>query len=318
MSRYQDRRFRRRYMTASHLALLAGLVCIWALPARATIVVQARGLQTGTTPGVSVHGQIQIANGLVDDAEQIHLKVLELVATTKYGWLPVDPNDPDEHYWQERESKSQSCIKWVSLGQTEVTVEPTGSATIPVDICIPKDANGLYRAAVVVHVPPPGSQVGVAIGYDLVVPMLLEVATSANRGSAECEPKDFEVELHPKPLKLAQDVTSDDPYHTYTGVARLTIGTASPVQMSVHISATSAAGGSWVVTIDPANIPGSGEITLCVTGTNVFVDKIVGGAKDVRPALVGIEVRPDLSPSPFLWRDKDQAPSPSDPNEDGV
>jgi hypothetical protein len=316
MSRYHDCPFHHGRLVAARLAILAGIVCILTQPAKANIVVQTKGLQRGVTAGTSVRGQIAITNGLPDDAEQVGMKLVELVPTT-YRWEAVDPNDPNNHHWPKRESSSQSCVKWVSLTQAEVTVKPMAAAVIPVEVDIPKDANGLYRCGVRVHVPSPNSSIGVVVGYDVVVPILLEVAKSVSPVAAESQPKDFAVAFPLGYVKVAQDGTSSDPYHTYAGVSKLTITTTSPLHLSVSAEATSAAGGSWSATVDPASFSGTTEIKLGARGTDVSIDRLVGGAKDVHVAEISVQVMPNLAKSPFLWRDKDQNPSPSDPNEDG-
>jgi hypothetical protein len=263
-----------------------------------------------------VHGQIVITNGLPDDAEQVHLKIVELVPTT-YQWEAVDPNDLNNHNWPRRVSKSQSCVKWVSLTRTEVAVKSMNAAVIPVDVNIPKDANGLYLCGVAVHVPPPNGPVGVAVCYDVVIPVLLEAAKSTHSTLGEAEPKDFAVVFYPRPIKVTQDTTSGDPYHNYTGVNRTTITTTSPLQLSVSAKATSDAGGSWSAIVDPASLSGTAEILLGTKGAEVNIDKLVGGAKDVSAALVTVQVMPNLAKSAFLWRDKDLFPPLHDPNGEG-
>jgi hypothetical protein len=82
------------------------------------------------------------------------------------------------------------------------------------------------------------------------------------------------------------------------------------------ISATSAAGGSWSATIDPASFSGTTEVKLATKGAEVNIDKLVGSAKDVRVAEITLQVMPDLAKSPSLWRDKDLTPPLPDPNEE--
>ncbi len=201
-------------------------------------------------------------------------------------------------------------MKWVKVDKAEVTVEAVGSAAIPVDIRIPNDANGLYRCAVIVHVSPPESHFGVAVSYDLGVPVLVEVEKLADPAAAEYQSTDFTVELGPRPLKLAQDGTSSDPYHTYAGTSRLTVTATLPLNMSNQIRATSAAGGSWSTTVDPASFSGTTEVRLCAKGENVNIDKLVGSSRDVRVAEITLQAMPDLTKAPFLWRDRDQTPPP--------
>jgi hypothetical protein len=94
-------------------------------------------------------------------------------------------------------------------------------------------------------------------------------------------------------IKVTQDTTSNDPYHTYAGCASKDVKSNFNAALSVSAAAKSAAGGSWSATVDPATVPaGTTSVKFCVKGTGVNIDKLVGGAKDVPVAEITVKVMP--------------------------
>jgi hypothetical protein len=96
-----------------------------------------------------------------------------------------------------------------------------------------------------------------------------------------------------KAIKVVQDSSSTDPYHTYVGSKKTDVKTNFNAQLILSAAATSAAGGTWTPTITPSTIPaGSTQVQFCVKGTGVQIDKLVGGAKDVPVAQITVKVMP--------------------------
>jgi hypothetical protein len=94
-------------------------------------------------------------------------------------------------------------------------------------------------------------------------------------------------------IKVTQDTTSNDPYHTYAGCATKEVKSNFNATLSATAAATSPAGGSWTPTITPTTVPaGSTQVQFCVKGTGVNIDKLVGGAKDVPVAQITVKVMP--------------------------
>ena len=201
------------------------------------------------------------------------MKIVELIPIGDHQWQPVDPNDPMDPNGPKDVSKTHSCRKWIRLAQTEITVEPVDVVVVPVDIRIPEDLTGLYRAAIVVNVPPPSSHYGVVTGYDLVVPVLLEVKVARKGRPFESESQDNALEIHPEPIKVAQGWKTRDPYHTYTGSRRTALETTFPVRLMVTAAGISPAGGIWRAAIDPNKTHGSDEVEIRVTGEDVRIEK---------------------------------------------
>ena len=101
-----------------------------------------------------------------------------------------------------------------------------------------------------------------------------------------------------KPIKVYQDPTAANPFQTYKGCK--TTGITSNFEAQVHgkVSATSPAGGSWNATIDgseEAHVhPGNSHgFEICVMGSNVKIDKLQGGSRDVKVAELTMMVLPE-------------------------
>jgi hypothetical protein len=96
-----------------------------------------------------------------------------------------------------------------------------------------------------------------------------------------------------KPIKVGQDTTATNPYATYTGCKKTDVVTNFNVQLILEAAAASTAGGSWSATASQAVLPpGKTNIEICVTGTGVKIEKLIGGSKDVKVAEVTVKVLP--------------------------
>jgi len=96
-----------------------------------------------------------------------------------------------------------------------------------------------------------------------------------------------------KAIKVVQDSTSNDPYHTYVGCKKTDVKTNFTAQLLLSAASASAAGGSWSATATPSIVtPPLTNVEICVKGTKVDIDKLTGGAKGVKVAEVTVKVLP--------------------------
>jgi len=96
-----------------------------------------------------------------------------------------------------------------------------------------------------------------------------------------------------KPIKVVQKADSADPYHTYYGCKTTVVKANFNALLILSAVATSPAGGDWVATADPSIVgPTVTSTTICVTGTKVNIDKLVGGTKAQKVAEVTVKVLP--------------------------
>ncbi len=95
------------------------------------------------------------------------------------------------------------------------------------------------------------------------------------------------------PITVVQDTISTDPYHTYTGCKITAIETNFPAQLLIEVTGASAAGGMWSGIITPDVVPaGVTSVYICVIGTNVAIEKLVGDSKGIKAAEATILVSP--------------------------
>ena len=93
------------------------------------------------------------------------------------------------------------------------------------------------------------------------------------------------------PIKLYQDESSADPFHTYEGCRDTVVECNFNAAMRGTAKATSPAQGKWTVSIDPEIVPsGTTTVSICIMGTEVQTQYLQGGQSDVPVAEVVIEV----------------------------
>ena len=100
-----------------------------------------------------------------------------------------------------------------------------------------------------------------------------------------------------KPIKVHQDTSASNPYQTYKGCKTTEVVSNFEARVFGKVASTSPAGGSWSATFDGhenAHVhTGSNNLDICVMGSKVKIDKLQGGAKDVKVAELTIMVLPE-------------------------
>jgi hypothetical protein len=95
------------------------------------------------------------------------------------------------------------------------------------------------------------------------------------------------------PIHVSQDVTSADPYRTYEGCKTTDIQSNFWAQLIVEAAAVSLAGGHWSATVEPDYVtPGISTVEICVRGENVQIEKLFGGAQNIKVAEIVVKVLP--------------------------
>jgi len=99
-------------------------------------------------------------------------------------------------------------------------------------------------------------------------------------------------------IKVKQDSLNNtaDPYHTYYGCTTAeVVETNFAADLTVSAAAVAGGSGSWSATISPSSVGvGSTPVTVCVTGKNVSLLGLTGGAKNVKVAVVTVMVVPHV------------------------
>jgi hypothetical protein len=107
--------------------------------------------------------------------------------------------------------------------------------------------------------------------------------------------------LNQSPFYVDQDTSSSDPYHTYVGCFNSEVDTNFDATISASIAAAdgSLAEGSWSVTSIAVNggapivtAAGQNDLEICVKGSKVKIENLVGGSKDNVVAKLTIKAVP--------------------------
>jgi hypothetical protein len=289
------RAMKRRSPTFARILVAVGLVCLVGPAVHAQFIIQPIGLQAAVNPQTTITGQIKLLNASLETSpapRRVKLTIVDLVKDHDHQWKPLDPNMTPEPNQPASLSAAASCRGWIHLNQTDVVVNPLSVVTIPVAIQVPQRRVGFYRAAIAISIPFVDGPVGVPIQYDIVVPVLMEIED----GGHPVAWGRYVVMISPKSILLCQGANSSDPYHTYAGSAKAEIAAGVESRLIVASAvATSPAGGEWKASID--------EGLIRLTGEHVYIEKIPRGAKDIRVALVTLQVVPVPSAWSFVWDD---------------
>ena len=98
-----------------------------------------------------------------------------------------------------------------------------------------------------------------------------------------------------KPVRVSQDGSACDPYHTYSGSRPIEFFTNAPVRLQASAVATSLAEGNWTCATDPDSICGHMNATLFVRATDVQLKNLpTGGVKNLEVARITVQVIPRL------------------------
>ena len=99
--------------------------------------------------------------------------------------------------------------------------------------------------------------------------------------------------LNDGPIRVRQDVSADNPYQTYSGCLLTNVECNFNAYLVVSAEATSPAGGQWAASVSPDVCPaGTTKVEICVLGTGVQVQNLLGGQVGVKVAEVTIQVAP--------------------------
>ena len=100
------------------------------------------------------------------------------------------------------------------------------------------------------------------------------------------------------PIKISQNgsVGNGNPYINYKGCATTDVQTNFAATLSATVASKNTAVGDsshYSVTLNPTSIPvGTTPVQICVTGVNLDITALTGGAKDQKVAEVTISVLP--------------------------
>lgn len=141
-------------------------------------VVQPMMIEATPRGGTLVEAEIQLQNWSREATHHVGLSVTDLTQEQDGNWSALDDlalkSNPDT-------SKLTSCRDWIQLETFESTVNPMGLEPVKIKIHVPLRAKGFYSAAIIASLLPPPDAEGVAVRYDLIVPVMLQIVGSNMR-----------------------------------------------------------------------------------------------------------------------------------------
>ncbi len=142
-------------------------------------VVQPMMIEYQPRTGMQVKTEIQLQNWSRERTQHVDLSVVKLTQHEDGGWYPLEDTDA---LGSVDVSKLSSCDEWIELEAESAEIPPMKVKSIKVNIHVPIRVKGFHCAGIIASVRPPEDlQLGVTIRYDLVVPVLMQIAGSKLR-----------------------------------------------------------------------------------------------------------------------------------------
>jgi hypothetical protein len=142
-------------------------------------VVQPMMMEYQPRSGMLVKTEIQLQNWSRERTQYVDLSVVKLTQNEDGGWRPLEDLENVEDV---DISKLSPCDEWIELGAESVEIAPMAVKSVKVNIHVPIRVQGFHCAGIIASVKPPEEfQAGVTIRYDLIVPVLMQIAGSRLR-----------------------------------------------------------------------------------------------------------------------------------------
>ncbi len=93
------------------------------------------------------------------------------------------------------------------------------------------------------------------------------------------------------PIKVERNAASADPFTNFRGCRDVEIDCNFRAQLRISAKAISKAEGHWTATVSPSFVEmGTTQVEICVAGTSVLTNALMGGQTNVPVAEVTIQV----------------------------
>lgn len=169
----------------STLRILFFVLLIWCMSdqmARAqNVAIQPMIISETLAPGDVGRAKLTIHN-YREASVVAKVTVVGLAKNDQDRWVVLDGAMPDST--ETGLEFGKPCEPWISLikqSQNDIEIEARQTSVLEVGIEVPADAEGTYWTGIKVGFPPEHANHGVAVRYDFVVPVLLEVRASQPR-----------------------------------------------------------------------------------------------------------------------------------------
>lgn len=135
-------------------------------------MVNPMRIEEAVQRGRQFAASISIDNTLIDEAQVIDLRIVDLTQGPNGLWKPIEADDPAADA-----SNLRSCRSWLTLERTRVDLPPLQRAPVRVQIRVPTGTWGYYFAGIVASMQPRTDieGYGAGLGLDFLVPVILHV-----------------------------------------------------------------------------------------------------------------------------------------------
>lgn len=258
-------------------------------------------LSLETDPDTTLRSAIHVYSTLPQIPE-VEIRPAHLKERNEGPWVLAEP------ILEQEKQPNRSCRDWISVPHypfesAHVTTH-SGWITVPIEIQVPPDANGMYHTALLVRNFSLKRHNGIRIGTGLVVPIFVRVTGSTYPFEPRLEqsqPGDgFETTSAkistPPAIFPESNIEADVPHVTWIGSLHPHIATNFRADLSISTEAMSAAEGDWNTSGFPDEVLGYSPLDLDVVGHNVKFENILPAKSKFALARVWIQLLPK-----FQW-----------------
>jgi len=266
-------------------------------------------------PGKSIATKLYLQNLRPHAHDNITLEVINLRNPDFRSWFVNESNASDPNH--AGLLVKQPCHNWITLGQPQESIAETESAQLrPVDleINVPAQTQGSFSAGILVSFRSGGNETIIAVKYEFVVPICLEVGETID-SEAAIDFSQFNATVKQSAsFKVAQDKSANDPIHSYRGAMRIEFHADLPASLKTSAQASGPAGGNWRSTVAPRTILEQTEATVALDGNDVRLERLFGPEETIRVAEISLTVIPHCK---YESAEKMHRPVSTKPWEDG-
>jgi hypothetical protein len=241
--------------------------------------------------GESIKTTLHLESLLQDGLQEVTIETIDLVPGEDGQWLPIGP-DPDRVV----PLHTSSCRDWISLGDCqgqEISVPSLDVKSMDIEVYVPPDKQGRYYAGIKATLLSDYKK-DLYTNYEFIIPVLMEVKETAQTDHSDHTHQPLVMIKCEKPLRITQDMDSDDPYHTYSGQYTIEVCSDLTAHVNMSIVALTAAEGIWTAVITPKTIINKQKVDIMVHGTDVMIENLTGGEKRVKVVGLTVTIMPDL------------------------
>jgi len=269
------------------------------VPPAAHFAVYPMKYSLKSKPGRSIETKLYLQNLRPHSDDSIRLEVINLRDPNYTGWFADESNAPNPENRALLDKKP--CHNWISLSERKENLAETELVHLrPVDleINVPPQTQGSFNAGILITCHSDGNKSAIAVKYEFVVPICLEIGETTGTEPAIDFSELKAIVKQKWSFNVAQDVSSSDPTHSYSGASWIEFHTNFPASLQTSAQATGPAGGNWRSAVTPKTIFKKTKATVSLKGNDVRLEKLFGPDETVKVAEITLTVIPHCSDEP--------------------